>query len=183
VPEAPAHRALPGRIEISLPALGELYNALDPSPLVSRDLDDRVDEYIVDTAADEPSDAELELVITCAASRDDGVKASDVEAAVQTYYAYLADWQRKRVHRLLREGRLALAFGLAFLAVCTGLGQLARALVPEPIGEFLYQGLSIIGWVANWRPIEIFLYDWRPMSRRAKLYDRLSRMRVTVRGP
>ena len=32
------------------------------------------------------------------------------------------------------------------------------------------------GWVALWRPMEIFLYDWWPLAARIRLLDRLARM-------
>jgi hypothetical protein len=39
----------------------------------------------------------------------------------------------------------------------------------------------VIGaWVALWRPMEIFLYDWWPMLKDARLYDRLGRIDVSV---
>jgi hypothetical protein len=34
--------------------------------------------------------------------------------------------------------------------------------------------------VANWKPIEIFLYDWWPLLRRRNLYRRLSEASVEV---
>jgi hypothetical protein len=178
-PLSPHHPPL-CRIEIHLPALHELFNALDPSPLVGRDIDDRVEEFIVETARDAPSSAELELVISAPTEGAAGLDHGDIEAAVRAYFAYLRDVQHDRVRRLMRDGRRAALFGVGFLAVCTGLGQLARTLAPEAVGEFLVEGLLIIGWVANWRPVEIFLYEWRPMASRGRLYDRLSRMRVVV---
>ena len=36
------------------------------------------------------------------------------------------------------------------------------------------ESFLILGWVANWRPLEIFLYDWWPLARRRDLYNRLS---------
>ena len=40
------------------------------------------------------------------------------------------------------------------------------------------------GWVAMWRPMEIYLYDWWPLKRRGTLLSRLSRMKVEVtEGP
>ena len=36
------------------------------------------------------------------------------------------------------------------------------------------------GWVAMWRPMEIFLYDWWPIRADGKLYDRLSVMPVRI---
>ena len=60
----------------------------------------------------------------------------------------------------------------------------ARLILRSPwFGEFsplLNEGLIILGWVANWRPIEIFLYDWWPILAERKLYDRLSVMPVSV---
>ena len=45
----------------------------------------------------------------------------------------------------------------------------------------LREGLIIAGWVAMWRPMEIFLYEWWPLLRTGQLYEKLSRMRVEVR--
>ena len=42
--------------------------------------------------------------------------------------------------------------------------------------------LDHFGWVANWKPIEIFLYDWWPLARRRDLYRRLAAARVEVRA-
>lgn len=40
--------------------------------------------------------------------------------------------------------------------------------------------LLIGGWVAMWRPLEVFLYDWWPIRAEARLFDRLSAMTVRV---
>ncbi|WP_415176918.1 hypothetical protein [Porticoccus sp.] len=46
--------------------------------------------------------------------------------------------------------------------------------------ELLSEGLMIGGWVAMWRPMEIFLYRWWPIVRRRRTYIRLAEMPVTV---
>lgn len=38
----------------------------------------------------------------------------------------------------------------------------------------------IVGWVANWKPLEIFLYDWWPLTRRRDLYRRLARAEISI---
>jgi hypothetical protein len=43
------------------------------------------------------------------------------------------------------------------------------------------ESLLILGWVANWRPLEIFLYDWWPLTRRRDLYRRLAAAAVELR--
>ena len=42
------------------------------------------------------------------------------------------------------------------------------------------ESLLIGGWVAMWRPLEVFLYDWWPIRAEARLFDRLSAMTVRV---
>jgi hypothetical protein len=41
--------------------------------------------------------------------------------------------------------------------------------------------MTIAGWVALWRPLEIYLYEWWPLRRRGQILDKLSRMAVEVR--
>jgi hypothetical protein len=49
------------------------------------------------------------------------------------------------------------------------------------MSDVLREGLTVAGWVAMWRPMEIFLYSWWPLVGDRRLYDRLSRMPVTLR--
>ena len=46
--------------------------------------------------------------------------------------------------------------------------------------EVARESLLIGGWVAMWRPLEVFLYDWWPIRAEAQLFDRLSAMTVRV---
>lgn len=48
------------------------------------------------------------------------------------------------------------------------------------LGGLLQDGLVIIGWVALWRPAEIFLYDWWPLRGEVVRYGILSRIAVRV---
>jgi hypothetical protein len=59
-------------------------------------------------------------------------------------------------------------------------GNLVARFVSGHIADILQEGLLISGWVALWRPIEIFLYDWWPIRAEAALADRLSVMPVRI---
>jgi hypothetical protein len=48
------------------------------------------------------------------------------------------------------------------------------------MSALIRESMVIGGWVAMWRPLEIFLYDWWPILAERKLFDRLSEMRVSV---
>jgi hypothetical protein len=70
---------------------------------------------------------------------------------------------------------------LVFLLVCILLRQLALAVGHGLWPQIVDEGLYIVGWVAMWRPLEIFLYDWRPIWHRYRLFAKLSRIPVVVR--
>ena len=44
----------------------------------------------------------------------------------------------------------------------------------------LRESLTIAGWVAMWRPTQLYLYDWWPLRRKQRVYTKLSRMPVEV---
>jgi len=61
------------------------------------------------------------------------------------------------------------------------LGDLIAGMLGEGrLGAVLRESLLIGGWVAMWRPMEIFLYDWWPVRAEARLSDRLTAMPVRI---
>lgn len=85
------------------------------------------------------------------------------------------------LRRLFRVGRISLAIGLAVVTAFIFVAEVvARRIGESASGQVLHEGLLIGGWVAMWRPLEVFLYDWWPIRAQAKLYDRLASMPVRI---
>ena len=81
-----------------------------------------------------------------------------------------------------RNGRRYLSIGLPVLVACLIASQLIRtALGTGPFARALEESFIIVGWVANWKPIETFLYDWWPLQRRRDLYRRLERAVIEIK--
>lgn len=101
--------------------------------------------------------------------------------AIREFFSVRAQNTRRRLRQLFRVGRVSLLIGVVFVAVTVGVGDLvAKALEGQRLGEILRESLLIGGWVAMWRPLEIFLYDWWPITLEARLSDRLSAMPVRI---
>jgi len=100
---------------------------------------------------------------------------------VHHYFAYRAKLNRLEFRHLLKEGRTTLIIGLVFLGACHLISELLRRQEPRSVLTIAREGLIIAGWVAMWRPMEIFLYEWWPLLRKGRLYQKLSRMPVEVR--
>jgi hypothetical protein len=168
-------------IEIQVENLGQLFDSFDPFPFRERDLDSDAEQYIVSWARELPRNQPIEIVIYVAQSELPGVTAEDVQTAIRGHFAYCADLTGRDLSEMFRVGRLSLVVGLCVLAICVLLRELALATIAqEGIRHFLSEGLLILGSVANWRPLEIFLYDWWPVARRRNLFSRLSDAKVLV---
>jgi hypothetical protein len=168
-------------IEVRVAELRQLFNAMDPSPFRERDLDPRAEEFIVDWSRDLPGDVSLALVVHLerAAGRPD--EAIILREAVHEFFAQQAASFRRRLRQLFRRGRISLAIGLAFLASSIAIGDaLASYFQGSRWAQILQESLLIGGWVAMWRPLEVFLYDWWPLREEARLCDRLSAMPVRI---
>lgn len=168
-------------IEIRVSELRRLFNAIDPSPFDERDLDPRAEEFIVDWAKDAPANAPLALVVYLerAAGRPD--EADRLRDAIHGFFAERAARTRRKLRELFRRGRISLVIALAFLAFSVAMGDLMMTYFGEGrLSTILREGFIIGGWVAMWRPLEVFLYDWWPIRADARLYDRLSVMPVRI---
>lgn len=68
------------------------------------------------------------------------------------------------------------------MIICLLSAHLAGGYLAEsPFRRLVEESFLILGWVANWRPLEIFLYDWLPLARRRDLYRRLAAATVELK--
>jgi len=168
-------------IEIRLSRPQQLFNSLDPSPFHERDLDQDAEEYLVDSADEFPLKKPLTLIIHLPADQVQAGDGPDLAQAIHNYFAYRLDVTERRLRFYFRDGRITLLVGLMFLFVCIVLRQLVLAVGRGLAANIVDEGLYIVGWVVMWRPLEVFLYDWRPIRHRTRLYAKLARIPVIVR--
>jgi hypothetical protein len=166
--------------------LAQLFHSFDPSPFRERELDATAEEFIVGWASDIPRERELELVIHLEEVRPEQPAELNAMAteAVHSHFDYRAASKRRQYRALLARGRISLSVGVGFYALCFLAGQaLVRFFSESPVAELGQESLLIGGWVAMWRPLEIFLYEIWELRRQMREYLRLSRMAVRVECP
>ena len=162
-------------IELRLSKLDQLFNSLDPSPFLERDLDDDAEEYIVDWARELPAGSAIRIVVHVPKDEADRARDIGVAAAITRYFDYRATAASSNLRELFRNGRRYLAIGVPILLICLLTSQWLRTTYGEgPLPRTIEESLVIVGWVANWKPIETFLYDWWPLKRHRDLYRRLA---------
>jgi hypothetical protein len=173
--EAPPNTA----IMLRLRELAQLFNSMDPSPFVERDLDADAEEYIMSWARELPSGGDLELVIQLA-NPAPAERVAGVEDAVRRYFTARAAIKRLEFGQLMRRGRLSLGVGSVFLASCLLLVHFVSGFAGGAVADIIREGLTIAGWVAMWRPLEIYLYDWWPLFEERRRLDLLAKIHVRI---
>ena len=170
-------------IEIRVDEVSQLFNTLDPFPFHERDLDGNAEEYIVGWAREVAHQGALSIVVHLPPSEAGSEAAKGLQASLSRFFAYRADVVGRDLKEFFRIGRIALLVGLAVLSLCLAASQLlADWASTSYFHRLVGESLIIVGWVANWRPIEIFLYDWWPLWRRRNLYRRLAVATVTIKA-
>jgi hypothetical protein len=172
-----------GLIRLRVKDMAQLFNSLDPDPFIERDLDDDAIEYITSWAREIPSHAKLKLLVEITEPRHPAEAHDVISTAVANYFGQAAQLARNDFRELMRRGRISLLIGLSVLVAVVAAVNLMKVFTTGAIFELIEQTLLIGGWVAMWRPMEIFLYDWWPLRRRRRDLERLRDMEVEIKLP
>ncbi|HET6391019.1 hypothetical protein [Hyphomicrobium sp.] len=170
-------------IEVRLRELAQIFNSFDPSPFHERDLDSDAEEYIVGWARELPADVPLRIIVHL--PKDEARKAEErgLSTALVHYFAYRAAMQQRELNELFHNGRRYLVIGILVLAACLIGSQMARKYLGSgPMASLITESLILVGWVANWKPIETFLYSWWPLKRWRDLYRRLADAVIEIKS-
>lgn len=168
-------------IEVHVSELKQLFHSLDPTPFRERDLDPKAEEFIASWARELPLEKPLALVVHVDVELPSVDEVQVLRNAFRKYFGERAVQTRRRLRQLFRVGRTSLTIGLVFLAASILVGDLMAIVLRDTrFAGIARESLLIGGWVAMWRPLEVFLYDWWPIRAEARLFDRLSAMTVQV---
>lgn len=154
-----------------------MFSSLDPSPFWDRDLDRDAAQFIEEEFSEKMSAGVWHLQVhaqECTAS------GADLQTAIESYYGRLASSERRVLREHFWMAQLALSGGVLIFLISMGVRSIAhRALIAVP--PVLDEGLIILAWLALWRPAEALLYEWVPLYRKRRLFERLAGIRVSVR--
>jgi hypothetical protein len=162
-------------IEIRVDEIAQLFHTLDPFPFREKDLDREAEEYIVGWARELPVKRPFKIIVHFPNEERQTKAALELQEAFGQYFAGRAAVIQGDLSDLFRIGRRSLAIGVSILIACLFSSHFAAGYLAEaPFKRMVEESFLILGWVANWRPLEIFLYDWWPIALRRDLYRRLS---------
>jgi hypothetical protein len=170
-----------GVIELHIRECEQLFDSLDPYPFYERDLDTDAEEYIVASVRELPERKASTILVHVDQPSTQPEQQRDVEQAIRNHFERKTRLAARELTELVRRGWISLVIGLAFLATLLIASEaVARSVQPGPLATVLSESLVIGGWVAMWKPLEIFLYDWWPIVGKRRLYEALSQVPVRL---
>jgi hypothetical protein len=130
---------------------------------------------LFDRASETSAHSRLKIIVYMRVWAEGDTTADDLATASRSHFSHRAHRLSKQISTLFKYGRRSLLVGLGVLAICLSVGQTMASVLPQSyFVRSIEEGLVIVGWVANWRPIEIFLYDWWPLAQERRTYRRLA---------
>ena len=167
-------------LELRVREIAQLFNSMDPTPFLNRDLDREAEAFIETWALGFPPGSQLSITIHVEHLPADGDAGALMSDAIHNYFDYKAGIVRRDLKQLLKQGRTSLLVGLAFVTVCLIAADAIGLLGSSTAFTIARESLTIVGWVAMWRPLQIFLYDWWPLARRIRVCNTLRNAQVRV---
>ena len=177
------YRVLDGKtsVELKLKTPRQLFDERDPAPFRERDLDDDAVRYILASYRDVKDHDHVKLSIYFESLGEFKDSPSLIEKAIHAFFMFEADVKRRELRDIFRKGFISLFIGMSFLFACTWLAHTVETAQTKSLfSSMMHEGLFIMGWVAMWQPISIFLYEWWPIREAQKTFQSLGCIEVQI---
>lgn len=164
-------------ISIRLDTIDQLVEPCPPSSFRRRRLREEAEQFLIERVTALPKRTPAELLIFLPES--EAPQAGFVVAAIHEHFNFLRVETEAKLKRMRRFGWRSFAVGIAFLAVAIAIVQLMKRYLPSgTLSSVAIEGLTILAWIALWRPGELLLYERYPLQRDARLFRKLEECEV-----
>lgn len=176
------YRVIDGKasVELKLRTPRQLFDERDPAPFRERDLDDDAARYIVASFRDLKDQDATKLSLYFESLGELDGKPQVIEKAIHAFFGFEADMKRRELRDIFRTGVISLMIGLTFLFICSYFAHRVDKSSTDLFSSMMHEGLTLLGWVAMWKPINIFLYEWWPIRDSLRTLRSLAHIEVTI---
>jgi hypothetical protein len=167
-------------IELELHSMMQIFNSFDPAPFHEKELDEDAEVYIYNIVGEFPLKKPLEIIIHVPPSEFNGETEHTLKEAIRNHFLYKKVLTEIDLRRFLQRGRRNMTIAVIFLFICLLMIRFISTFEGGLLKTMLSEGLTIIGWVAMWEPIYVFLYGWWPIVQKRNIYRKILGMNVSV---
>jgi hypothetical protein len=168
-------------IDMWFKTFDQLFDASDPFPFPEKELTDLAENSIFEAVIGLylRKDVDLILHIPRGSVSPDG--EDQLANAVRRHFSFRLDDLDREKKSSWREGQVSVL--LAIMNACIGIVVFYLYFqnpTPQFIPTLLLGVFVIMNWVTIWDTYEYFLYDWRKLWRKYRVYEKLTRVNVII---
>jgi hypothetical protein len=166
-------------------ALGQLFDEGDPTPLPDKELTEEAEDALAGHLDEYRVSRPSNLVIELPEKDIINVSSSLITEGVQNHFKFRYDDVSHDMKIHLREGIYSIMLLLGNVAVLLLFVYYAtkNELPLDAVSATLILGfITIMNWVTVWHTYEHFMYDYRNLARKRWIFEKLTKIPVTIRG-
>ena len=165
--------------------LGQLLDEGDPTPLPEKELTEEAEDALAGHLDEYKVSKSASLVIELPEKDLAGVSSSYISDAVHHHFGFRKDDVTHDMKIHLREGIYSLMLLLANVAflVLFVFYTTKNEISLDAMGLAILVGfITIMNWVTVWHTYEHFMFDYRNLARKRWIFEKMTRIPVTIRG-
>jgi hypothetical protein len=166
-------------------ALGQLFDEGDPTPLPDKELTEEAEDTLAGHLDEYRVSKPANLVIELPEKDIPDVSPSLISQGVQNHFRFRYDDVSHDMKIHLREGIYSIILLLVNIAILLVFVYFAtKNEIPlDAVATTLIIGfITIMNWVTVWHTYEHFMYDYRNLARKRWIFEKLTKIPVTIRG-
>ena len=166
-------------------ALGQLLDEGDPTPLPAKELTDEAEDALAGHLDEYRVGRSASLVIELPEKDLTGVPSSLITEAVRHHFGFRQDDVTHDMKIHMREGiySIILALGNVAILVLFVYFAVMKEIPLDTVSITVILGfITIMNWVTIWHTYEHFMYDYRNLARKRWIFEKITKIPVTIRG-
>jgi hypothetical protein len=168
-------------LELWFKTMDQLIDPDDPGAPSEKELTEDAEDRIYSLVNEIKVKSPVQLMIHLPKSDESSGSGIDLPRAIRSHFAFRLTELEGEKRASWHEGKMS--FFIAIFNACIMI--LVAWFYYDLSGSFLYTLLTglvvILNWVTIWDTYEYFVYDWRHLWRKRKIYEKITRMDVQVR--
>jgi hypothetical protein len=166
-------------------ALGQLLDEGDPTPLPAKELTEEAEDAIAGHLDEYRVGRSASMVIELPDKDIPDVSPSLITEGIQNHFRFRYDDVTHEMKIHLREGIYSIILLLANVAILVLFVYFAtKNEIPlDAVSITLILGfITIMNWVTVWHTYEHFMYDYRNLARKRWIFEKITKIPVTIKG-
>lgn len=166
-------------IQMKIKYSRQLFDERDPSPFIEKDIDDDAADYLFSYAQEIGLKklGSLEIIIENKIEEDERIPIAE---AINNYFSYRYDLALIKFKKMISEGIRSLFIASLAMGVSLFVVYKLQGASETFFYSYLEETLVVMSWVAMWKPLNIFLYEWWRVRSQLKILKALSTIKVEL---